>query len=163
MEQQGIWSERHQGELLLSGMVLVTIAILVPLFWIAKYNFMSIDDFSFAVGGNAVWEETGSVLKVLIYEWSYAWDFWKTWQGTVTAEWIKNSLMAIFAEDAYYVGAFLPLGGFVLSEICVFLVIFRRVFRTKWLWGAGDTAGNLPTNFADSCSCRSFLLVLWSC
>lgn len=109
------------------GMVLILIAVLIPLFVIGHYNFESVDDVGYANSAEIVWEETHSALKVFARQLSYAKEYWSSWQGTFAAEWFVTSMMGIFIKDAYYVGTYLSLGGFVLSELFLFMVILRKV------------------------------------
>lgn len=113
--------------IIFAGMVLVLIAVLVPLFIIGHYNFESVDDVGYAQSAELVWEETHSVIRVFARQLSYAWDYWHIWQGTFAAEWFVTSMMGIFIKDAYYVGTYLSLGGFVLSELFLFMVILKKI------------------------------------
>ena len=61
-------TEESQVKIICIGAVVVLIAILVPLFWISSYNFMSADDFVFAKGAEAVWKETHSVVQVMQHQ-----------------------------------------------------------------------------------------------
>lgn len=109
------------------GTVLLLFAVMVPLFIIGHYNFASVDDIGYANTAEIVWEETHSVIKVFVGQLSYAWDYWHIWQGTFAAEWFVTSVMGIFSRDAYFMGTYLALGGFVLSEMFLFMVILKKV------------------------------------
>lgn len=109
------------------GMVLVLTAILVPLFIIGHYNFESVDDIGYGGTAEVVWAETHSIIQVLIRQIAYAWEYWHIWQGTFAAEWFSTSMMGIFAKNAYYMGTYITLGGFVLSELFLFQMILKRV------------------------------------
>lgn len=108
------------------GTVLLLFAVMVPLFIIGHYNFASVDDIGYANTAESVWEETHSVLKVFVRQLSYAWDYWHIWQGTFAAEWFVTSVMGIFSRDAYFMGTYLALGGFVLTEMFLFMVILKK-------------------------------------
>lgn len=109
------------------GMVLLLFIVIAPLFVIGHYNFASVDDIGYANTAESVWEETHSVLKVFVRQLSYAWDYWHIWQGTFAAEWFVTSVMGIFSRDAYFMGNYLALGGFVLTEMLLFMVILKKV------------------------------------
>lgn len=102
-------------------------AALVPLFAVSFYNFRSVDDFSYSQTAEKVWEESGSVLKVLFAQISYTVDYWKQWQGTFFSEWITTSLMGIFSKQAYYMSTWITLGGFLLAEGFLFDTVFVKV------------------------------------
>ena len=119
--------EEHHVKIVFVGVLLVLIALLVPLFWIGHYNFPSVDDVGYAAIAEAVWDETHSVIRTCLRQVSYAWEYWRTWQGTFAAEWFTTTVMGIFGRDAYYMGTYLSLGGFVLFELLLFMVLLKRV------------------------------------
>lgn len=119
-------SEELQVKILCAGMILLLVAILVPLFWISVYNFKSVDDYSFAKNAEAVWKESHSVLKVLSAQMTETKEIYQTWQGTFFSQWFASSMMGIFGDSAYCVGTFLSLGGFVLSELLLFMLILVK-------------------------------------
>lgn len=110
-----------------AGTLFVLIALLIPLFIIGHYNFASVDDIGYAKTAEAVWDETHSVIRTCLRQVSYAWDYWHTWQGTFAAEWFTTTAMGFFGRNAYYVGTYLSLGGFVLFELLLFMVILKKV------------------------------------
>ncbi len=119
-------TERIQLNTILVGMILLLAATLIPLFWIAHYNFISVDDFTFTQNAGAIWQETGSVWKVMLGQVKYTWDFWHDWQGTYFGVWSFTTAMGIFAEDAYYMTTYLTLGGLVVSELLGFMLILVK-------------------------------------
>lgn len=70
---------------------------------------------------------------------AYAKEYWEIWQGTFAAEWFTTSMMGIFIKDAYYMGTYLSLGGFVLSELLLFMVLLKKVLGAD-TFRAGITA-----------------------
>lgn len=108
--------------------IVVLIAVLFPLFRIAHYNFRSVDDFGYAENAEAVWEESHSVIRVLIEQIPYTKNYYNTWQGTYFSEWFTTS----FSRNAYYMGTYLSLGSFVLAEAILFFLIFLKVLRTDF-------------------------------
>lgn len=59
------FTESVQLKMICVGMVCLLVATLMPLFIIAHYNFISVDDFTFAASSGRIWEETRSVWSVL--------------------------------------------------------------------------------------------------
>ncbi|MCD8130593.1 MAG: DUF6056 family protein [Lachnospiraceae bacterium] len=102
---------------------------------------MSMDDVGYATSAEKIWEETHSVLKVFAAQFSYAWDYWKSWQGTFAAEWLCTSLMGIFQKSAYYMGTYIALTGFVFTELFLFLVILMKVFHADFFRSCIISAG----------------------
>lgn len=108
------------------SVLLVLIALLIPLFWIGHYNFPSVDDIGFAKTAEVVWDETHSVVQTCLRQISYAKEFWHRWQGTFATSWFTTTAMGIFGRDAYYMGTYLSLGGFVLFQLLLFMVILKK-------------------------------------
>lgn len=121
--------ESSQIKVIFVIMILVLIAIVFPLFKIAHYNFRSADDFEFSKCGEPVWEETHSVIKVLTEEAAYVKDLYFAWQGTYFDLWLSMSLLGIFGKNAYYMGTYLSLGGFLLAELLLLMIILVRVLK----------------------------------
>lgn len=132
-----LWKTREvQIKMLFIISIVVLIAVLFPLFRIAHYNFRSVDDFGYAESAEAVWEESHSVIRVLMEQIPYTKNYYNAWQGTYFSEWFTTSMMGIFSKNAYYMGTYLSLGCFVLAEATLFLIIFLKVLRTD-LYRAG--------------------------
>ena len=119
-------TEGWQVKILFWVMLGVLVAVLVPLFVIAHYNFISVDDYTFAKNAMLVWNDTHSVFKVLWAQVQYAIECYNTWQGTYFCEWFVTSMIGIFGRDAYYVGTYLSLGGLVLAEGFTFMVLLVK-------------------------------------
>lgn len=128
--------EETQIKILFIVAIGVLIAVLVPLFWIAHYNFKSVDDYNFSQNAAAVWEESHSIIRVFSAQISYTKDIYLSWQGNFFSTWFYSSMIGIFGQSAYYVGTYLSLGGFVLAETILFFVIFFKVMRTD-IFSAG--------------------------
>lgn len=128
--------EDTQVKLIFWGMMVVLAAVLIPLFVIGYYNFESVDDVGYATSAELVWQETHSLWKLFAAQAAYAWEYWHIWQGTFTAEWFVTCMMGIFKQNAYYMGTWLSLGGFVVSELLLFAVVLRLVMGAD-VWHTG--------------------------
>ena len=122
-------TEENQIKILFFAAIGVLVAVLVPLFWIAHYNYFSADDYIFVQNAEKVWEESHSVIKVLLAQIGYTRDLYFSWQGTYFNIWFYTCVIGILGKGAYYVGTYLTLGGFVLEEAILFSLIFRKVLR----------------------------------
>lgn len=129
-----IWTEEFQKKILVLSVTVAFILLLIPLFWIAHYNFMSVDDYAYGLHSGNVWKETHSVWKVLIAQIGYTWDYYFQWQGTFFSEWLTTSVTGIFAENAYYMGTYFSLGGFIIAECWMLMTIFRLVLHADRAW-----------------------------
>lgn len=119
--------ESTQVKIIFVGMILVLTAVLLPLFIIAHYNFRCADDFGFCRTGEAVWEETHSVFRVMAEQAAFTEKMYHTWQGTYSSIWVGSCFMGIFSKNCYYMGTYLSLGGFVLAESFLLMVILVKI------------------------------------
>lgn len=129
---QKIKTEKGQLKVVFLTMCVLFAAVLIPLFWIGYYNFRSVDDFSYAMNSESIWKETHSVLKVLLGQIPYTWDYYQKWQGTFFSEWFTTSMMGIFSENAYYMSVWLTLGSFVLAEGFLLMTILCKVLGSDY-------------------------------
>lgn len=136
-------TEDSQVKVIFFIMVVVLISVVFPLFRISYYNFRSVDDYEYAMVSEPIWEESHSVIKVLAEQVGYARDYYYTYQGTFFSEWFFTSMIGIFSKNAYYMGTYFTLGGFVLAELLAFMVIFMKVLHTDIYRGGIITMGCL--------------------
>lgn len=122
-----IKEEGTQVKLIFAGMIFVLAAVVLPLFIISHYNFRSADDYEFSKTGEVVWDETHSIVKVMTEQASYTADMYRTWQGTYSDIWLTTTVMGLFAKNHYYVGTYLSLGGFLLAEAFLLMVILVKI------------------------------------
>lgn len=135
MEGIKISSLKHedtQVKILSCGLIIFLILVLIPLFQISHYNFMKADDYGFASGSVAVWQDTHSVWKVLGSQIKYTYDIYHSWQGTYFSMWLITSLLGFFSQDAYFVCTYLTLGGLVVCELFSFVVVLRKVLGADY-------------------------------
>ncbi len=119
--------EKYQIPVILGMTVLTLLVVVIPLFVISHYNFLSADDLWHGSEAARVWRETHSVGQVAVTAAKYVAELWQTRQGVYASGWLSITLIGIFAENTYYMGAYLGLGGFVLSEFILFTVILRKL------------------------------------
>lgn len=130
MKKMNLWkNEDIQTKILFSLSIGVFIAVLIPLFWIAHYNFKSVDDFDYSQNAEIVWEKTHSIINVFSSQIPYVKDAYLSWQGTFFSTWFSRSVLGIIGKNAYYVGTYLTLGGFVLAESLLCCLIFFKVLK----------------------------------
>ena len=59
-------NEDTQLKIIFTGIVIVLLVTLIPLYIISHYNFMSMDDVGYATDAEELWAQTHSVLKVCL-------------------------------------------------------------------------------------------------
>lgn len=106
--------------------ILFLIGVISPLFIISFYNFRSVDDYPYIQGIGQIWAQEHSLLKVLRGSFDYAYRSYFVQQGTFLGEWLTSFSIAVFSENHYYMGTFLALGGFVLTQSFLLMVLLCK-------------------------------------
>lgn len=79
----------------------VTIAALLPVMYLGRYNHPVGDDYYYGAETKAVWEETGSLMKTLAAAGRGTAYQYENWQGTYSAMLLMHLPPNIFSEGAY--------------------------------------------------------------
>jgi len=121
--------QSNQKKAFLCISILLLGVVLIPLFLIAHYGFMCADDFSFTLPSIESWRADHLIIKVLKKQFVFAYGHYFNWQGTFSMEWLGSTLMVLIGENHYYLGAYLALGGMVISEMVLFVYIGVRLLE----------------------------------
>ncbi len=102
---------------------------LIPLLWIAWYNYPSADDYSIGSNCRQVWVNTHNIFVVIWQGIERAAEDWLHWMGYFTS----NYLMAVppntFGERWYVLTTWVMLGMLTFSVIYLFHAIFVKLFK----------------------------------
>ncbi|MCD7750306.1 MAG: DUF6056 family protein [Lachnospiraceae bacterium] len=129
-------NENTQLKIIFAGTIFLLLITLIPLYVISHYNFMSMDDISYATVASQIWAESHSILQLFASIVTYCQDFWKEWAGIVTAQGLLILIMGPCLENSYYMSTYITLTCFVLSELFLFLVILIRLFHADFFRSA---------------------------
>ena len=105
--------------LIVVGLCIALTVMLVPLLWIARFSFMSADDYSYMYQVGGVFKETHSVLKTFIHQAGESLETWKTWQGLYFADWLYFVILDLFGHNLYFIGTYI--GIFSLWHLSYFI------------------------------------------
>ena len=83
-------------------LIILFIMEIVPLFLIAKYNFPSVDDFSFSAAMKNIWEAKNSFGQVMITAMNEAYERYYSWQGCYAANFLLGLNPAVFGTEFYF-------------------------------------------------------------
>ncbi len=108
--------------------VFLLVICAVPLFMISHYNHMSVDDYAFVSRSVDSWRQYHSVFRVLKDQFEFAYGFYFTWQGTFSMTWLGGALTAVICENAYFLSTYITLGGLIISELLLFMIIGTKGF-----------------------------------
>ncbi|MCD8068095.1 MAG: hypothetical protein LUE87_04250, partial [Lachnospiraceae bacterium] len=89
--------EKYQRPLIFGMTVLALLVVVIPLFVISHYNFLSADDLWHGSEAARVWRETQSVAQVAVTAAGYVAKLWQTWQGVYASRWLSITRIGIFA------------------------------------------------------------------
>lgn len=104
------------------------IILLMPLLWIAKYNVVSADDYSYLNIAQSNMHEGGNILGVIFGQAKNAFDCWKTWQGQYFANWSIMTFLALKGADHYIVVTLITLVPLLLADFILIYVILKKGF-----------------------------------
>ena len=95
----------------------VYIISLIPLLWIAWYNYPSADDYSIGSQCHQVWISSHSIFQVLWMGIVRAADDWLNWMGYFTSNFLMAIPPSTFGERFYVLTTWIMLGMLSLSTI----------------------------------------------
>lgn len=122
---RGLTREK-QEKLLAALLVAGLIAITIPLLVIGHYNFKSVDDYSYAIRSEPIWQQTHSLGKLFWSQILVSIDMWKNWQGIYFGDWMMTTALGLWGTRGYFMSAYLTIGGLILSQLFAASVILRR-------------------------------------
>ncbi len=102
---------------------------LIPLLWIAKYNYPSADDYTNGSRCYHVWEASHSVIKVIGEAISRTADEWLTWRGCFTSSFLSALPPSIFGERLYGLTAWIVLLTLSFATVYFFYEVLVKGFK----------------------------------
>ena len=92
----------------------------IALFWIARDNYPSADDYSIGSGCRLVWMERHSLLQTILQGIVHAADDWMNWMGYFTSNYLMAVPPSVFGERWYVLTTWIMLG--MLSFATMYLI-----------------------------------------
>ncbi|SEK88745.1 hypothetical protein SAMN04487770_1045 [Butyrivibrio sp. ob235] len=111
-------------------LTVITLALIVPVIYIARYAFPWADDFTYGALPHRAFVHTGSVLKAIGAAFEDTFDTYFGWQGTYISCFLMELQPAVFKTEFYHLTAFIMLGAMFLSYFALFKVIGKDVLKT---------------------------------
>lgn len=108
---------------------IVYVCSLIPLLWIAWYNYPSADDYSIGSNCHQVWMATHNVFAVIWQGIVRAADDWVNWMGYFTSNFLMAVPPSTFGERWYVLTTWIMLGMLSFSVVYLFRVIFVKAFK----------------------------------
>lgn len=116
--------------------VTILFLVILPLFFLAPYDYASCDDFSYGIDTHHVFLQTHSVIAVLKTALSTVGHFYRTWQGSFSAIFLMAIQPAVWNEEAYCVTTYIIITFLVLSEMLLAKCVIRDCLKadhSTWL------------------------------
>lgn len=104
---------------------------LIPLYCIARYDFMSGDDFVYLAGTLPIWQQTGSVAAVLQAALQQTVQRYFEWQGNFSFIFLTFLQPASLGEQYYGLTAVLTLTTLVVCSLYFFRVLLRSYMQAS--------------------------------
>jgi len=111
------------------------ILCLIPLLWIAWYNYPSADDFSMGYRAYSEYVSSGGNVFAAVWGALYmAWYDYFNWMGYFSSTFFLSIPPSVFDERLYFIGAYIILGALTFGYIYFFKVVFVKLLkRDKYL------------------------------
>lgn len=122
----GRLTREKQEKLLAALLITGLVAVIIPLLVIGHYNFKSVDDYSYAIRSEPVWQQTHSLGKLLWSQALVSFDMWKNWQGIYFGDWMMTTALGLWGTNGYFMSAYLTIGGLVLAELFAAFMILHK-------------------------------------
>ncbi len=124
------WEPRLKVKTLSICLTIIYILLLIPLLWIAWYNYPSADDFSMGVRAYSEFKASGGNPFAAVWGALYmAWYDYFNWMGYYTSTFIMSLPPSVFGEELYFLGAYILIGALSLSYVYLFRVIFVKLLK----------------------------------
>lgn len=118
-----------QSKIALGMMLVFGVMALIPLFVVAHFNYPCSDDFAYAEAIYIGVKNGKSVWQIIIDCWSTAMRYYQNWQGRYFDDVISAFGVGTAIPQFYFVGSYLVLALFVLSNICCIRTMTCRLCR----------------------------------
>ena len=133
-------SKMKNLETKVKGVSLVTMLVcvcgIIPILWIAKYNVIGLDDYSFGVMSHQAWKETKSVWKFIEAAFIATKDNYLNWQGSFTYNFLSHIYLAYIDEKFAWVTPVLMLSTIIFSLHYLYFCLIERLMikKTKYAY-----------------------------
>lgn len=127
------WDERLRRLITPKSAAVLTTVIyvlsLVPLLWIAWYNYPSADDYSIGSNCHQTWVATHNVFSVIWQGIVRSADDWLNWMGYFTSNFLMAVPPSTFGERFYVLTTWIMLGMLSFSTMYLFHALFVKAFK----------------------------------
>ncbi len=123
--------QKKQEGLIAIGLITALVLLLVPMFVIGKYNFISMDDYTY---GTIVRDgaDGQSFFGVLWAQAKNAYECYATWQGQYFVNWLIMVFLALGGADHYGLVLLLTLLPLVLAEFFLAYTVLGKGFKASF-------------------------------
>ena len=121
---------------LLIILAIAFIASLLPMLYIAKFNYPYRDDFSFSADTYHTLRDTGSIFKGIGTSFEAVKEKYYTWQGTFSSIFLFTLAPNIWGTRAYMLTTYIMLAAFILSTLYFSYSLIVRLLKqsiVNWL------------------------------
>ena len=119
-------------------LIFIFILGLIPLYVIGNYAHPSVDDYYYGVETSKVWEETGSLNKVIETSYQSMLTTYEDWQGNFSAIFLMRLQPGIYGDEYYVIAPIILITSFVVSMLVFFYYGLRKWFNAGKLASLGS-------------------------
>lgn len=138
------WKTENAAKKIRLIMLFVMVLALIPMLWMARYDYMGADDYSYSIIMRHAWVETHSLPAVGKAFFEQFVKSYTTWQGSYTCIILSSLQPGVFNEHFYGIGA----------VILILFLVFSAFYSCRVL--VGDLLGHREA--ADIAACSIVIL-----
>ena len=105
---------------------LVYVVSLIPILWIARYNYPCADDFGFSAYSHLAWRDTHSIIEVLKAAARTVQERYFGWQGTFSTIFVMALQPGLFGGQWYCLTPWIIIGAMTVSGLYFLYVVLVR-------------------------------------
>lgn len=109
-------------------LVCVFIGTLIPLFFIAKYDFPSVDDFAFAAEPKSLWNEYHNLFVLIKQAVIQAYQMFFVWEGRFAVNFLLALNPIIWGEEYYALGTIAIICILICAVMFFSYTLFGKIF-----------------------------------
>lgn len=116
-------------------LIVVYLISLIPLCVVSRYNYPSADDYTNGSSTHHLWEETHSVVKILIDATGRTVDEYGGWRGCYTSSYLSALPPCIFGQEWTFLTPIISLLLITLSILFFMNQLIRKALKADWKLG----------------------------
>lgn len=133
-----MWSKIKNTEtklkILRLALAVLFICSILPIIWIAQYNVIGLDDYSFGVLSHRAWKETGSIFRFIEAAFLATKDNYLNWQGSFTYSFLSHVYPAYIDEKFARLTPIIMVSSLIFALRYLYTCLIERFLSRKTIY-----------------------------